>query len=272
LRAGQARPSEVLAGFGGCHRRARSTRSGWSCHKTRTSVNHVSESAASSSGRPTASWVLRYGDRQLGVRSPALAVPRTVASFRVGAAQAVVDSSTMLTSSGARSVRSAAFAVSAVGLSLGAHVTAGGEIPVVPLLLLLVAHVDAASSAFARRPRGPIATAVALLTAQVVLHGAFMVAAPAHAAHTHDIHSPRMLVAHGIAASVLAVLLSRGEQLIANVARVLLPVALLRPFRPLPASRLVVAVPSDVPPMRLAATLHDLSRRGPPDRSPAART
>jgi hypothetical protein len=89
----------------------------------------------------------------------------------------------MPTASDARSVRSGAFAVSAVSLSLGAHVTAGGDVPVVPLLLLLVALVDAASSTFARRPRGPIATAVALLAAQVVLHGAFMFAAPAHAAH-----------------------------------------------------------------------------------------
>jgi hypothetical protein len=177
----------------------------------------------------------------------------------------------MPTASGARSVRSGAFAVSAVSLSLGAHVTAGGDVPVIPLLLLLVALVDASSSTFARRPRGPIATAVALLAAQVVLHGAFMFAAPAHAAHAGHLHSLPMLVAHGIAAFVLAVLLSHGERLITHVARVLLPVALLRPFRPLPATRLVVAVPSDVPPLRLAATLHDLSRRGPPESSLVAR-
>jgi hypothetical protein len=178
----------------------------------------------------------------------------------------------MPTASGARSVRSVAFAASAVSLSLGAHATAGGDVPDVPLLLLLVALVDAASSTFARRPRGPIATAVALLAAQVLLHGAFMFAAPAHAAHADHFPSLSMVVAHGIAAFVLAALLSHGERLITHVARVLLPVALLRPFRPLPATWLVVAVPSEVPPLRLAATLHDLSRRGPPDTSPAART
>jgi hypothetical protein len=180
----------------------------------------------------------------------------------------------MPTASGARSVRSVAFAVSAVSLSLGAHATAGGDVPDVPLLLLLIALVDAVSSTFARRPRGPTATAVALLAAQVVLHGAFMFAAPAHAAHAAHaghLHSLPMLVAHGIAAFVLAVLLSHGERLITHVARVLLPVALLRPFRPLLATRLVVAVPSDVPPLRLAATLHDISRRGPPESSLAAR-
>jgi hypothetical protein len=178
----------------------------------------------------------------------------------------------MLTSSGARSVRSVAFSVSAVGLSLGAHVTAGGEIPVVPLLLLLVALVDAASSTFARRPRGPLATAAALLSAQVVLHGAFALTAPCHAGHFFHIPSLPMVVGHGLAALVLAVLLSHGERLISHVARVLLPVALLRPFRPLPVTRLVVRVPSDVPTLRLAATLHDLSRRGPPDLAFAART
>jgi len=177
----------------------------------------------------------------------------------------------MPTGSGARSARSVAFAVSAVSLSLGAHATAGGDVPDVPLLLLLVALVDAASSTLARRPRGPVATAVALLSAQVVLHGAFMFAAPDHAAHAGHLPSLPMVVAHGIAAFVLAVLLSHGERLITHVARVLLPVALLRPFRPLLATRLVVAVPSDVPPLRLAATLHDISRRGPPESSLAAR-
>ena len=120
--------------------------------------------------------------------------------------------------------------------------------------------------------RRPGFTAVALLSAQVVLHGAFALAAPVHAAHVHHLPSPPMLVAHGIAALVLAVLLSHGERLITHVVGVLLPVALLRPFRPLPVARFVATVRSDVPPLRLVATLHDLNRRGPPDRSRAART
>jgi hypothetical protein len=186
-----------------------------------------------------------------------------------------VHSGAMFTSSGARRVRSTAFAVSAVGLTLGAHATAGGELPAVPLLLLLIALVEAASSTFARRPRGPIPTASALLSTQVVLHGAFALAAPPHAGHSsHVSHLPSvsMVVAHGIAALVLAFLLSHGERLIKRVGRLLLPVALLRPFRPRPASRLVVVVPRDVPPLRLAASLHDISRRGPPNPSLAART
>jgi hypothetical protein len=170
----------------------------------------------------------------------------------------------MPTSSGARSVRSAAFAFSAVGLSLGAHVTAGGEVPIVPHLLLLVALVEAASARFACRPRGPVATAVALLAAQAVLHAAFMLAAPTHVAHVDHLPSPPMLAAHGITATVLAVVLAHGERLITRVARALVPVALLRPFQPLPVSRPVTATAIDVPRLRLAATLHDLSRRGPP--------
>ena len=178
----------------------------------------------------------------------------------------------MPTSSGARSARSAAFAACAVGLAFGAHVTVGGEVPGFLPLLLLGVLVEAASSTFARRPRGPLATGVALLSAQVVLHGAFMMAAPAHMAHGSHLPSPSMVVAHGIAALVLGVLLARGERLITCVARLLVPVALLRPFRSPPVRRLVLAAPVDVPRLRPAVTLHDLSRRGPPDRSLATRT
>jgi hypothetical protein len=178
----------------------------------------------------------------------------------------------MPTSSGARSVRSAAFAACAVGLALGAHATAGGGVPDLLVLLLLGVLVEAASSTFARRPRGALATALALLSVQVVLHSAFMMAAPAHMAHGSHLHSPSMVVAHGIAALILGVLLARGERQITCVARLLVPVALLRPFRPLPVRRLVIAAPVDVPRLRPAVTLHDLSRRGPPDRCLATRT
>jgi hypothetical protein len=177
----------------------------------------------------------------------------------------------MPTSSGARSVRSTAFAGCAVGLALGAHVTAGGEVPDLLPLLLLAVLAEAASSTFARRPRGAIATAVALLSAQVVLHGAFMMAVP-HTVHVSHLPSPPMLVAHGIAALVLGVLLARGERLIRRVARVLVPVALLRPFRPLPVRRLVIAASSDAPRLRPSVTVHDLSRRGPPEGRLATRT
>jgi hypothetical protein len=159
-----------------------------------------------------------------------------------------------------------------VGLALGAHVTVGGDVPGLLPLLLLGVLVEAASSTFARRPRGAIATAVALLSAQVVLHGAFVMAVPAHMGHGNHLPSPPMVVAHGIAALVLGVLLARGERLITRVARVLVPVALLRPFRPLPARRLVIAAPGEVPRLRPAVTLHDLSRRGPPERCLATRT
>jgi hypothetical protein len=182
-----------------------------------------------------------------------------------------VHSLPMSTSSGARRVRSVAFAVSAVGLTAGAHVTAGGELPDVPQLLLLAGLVEAVSATFARRPRGPVATAGALLLAQVVLHFALVFATPAHVAHVGDIPSPSMLVTHGLAAVVLAALLSHGERLVARAARVLLPVAVLRPFRALPVSRLVVVVLRDVP-LRVVGCLHDISGRGPPHPSLAALT
>jgi hypothetical protein len=178
----------------------------------------------------------------------------------------------MSTSSGARRLRSVAFSASAVGLTLGAHITAHGEPPDVLFVLVLVALVDAMSSAFAQRPRGPVATTAALLTTQVLLHVAFVLAAPAHGAHAEHVLSVPMLAAHGIAAVVLAVLLSHGERLVSHVARVLLPVAVLRPFYPFPVTRpAVAALPNDVP-LGLGASLHDISRRGPPRRPLAART
>lgn len=182
-----------------------------------------------------------------------------------------VHSLPMSTSSGARRARSVAFTVSAVGLTAGAHVTAGGGPPDVPQLLLLVALVEAVSATFAGRPRGPVSTAAALLTAQVVLHFALAFATPAHVAHLGHTPSLPMLVAHGLAAVVLAALLSHGERLIARVARVLLPVAVRRPFRAVPVSRLLVVAPRDVP-LRLGPSLHDISGRGPPSPCLAART
>ena len=164
-----------------------------------------------------------------------------------------------------------AFAASAVGLTAGAHVTGGGEPPDIPQLLLLVALGEGVSARFARRPRGPLATAAALLTTQVVLHFAFAFATPAHVAHLGHTPSLPMLVAHGLAAVVLGALLSHGERLIARVLRALLPVAVLRPFRASPGSRLLVVAPRDVP-FRLGVSLHDISGRGPPSTSLAART
>jgi hypothetical protein len=166
-----------------------------------------------------------------------------------------------------------AFAASAVALGLGAHATAGGELPPLPLLVPLVVLVEAMSSTFARRPRGPLATAAALLASQLGLHAAFAFAAPTHAVHVGHVPTLEMLLAHGVAALVLAATLSRGEELISHAAGLLLPVAVLVPFRPGPPSfRLPVAAPGHRVPLRLGASLHDISRRGPPRRRSAART
>jgi hypothetical protein len=178
---------------------------------------------------------------------------------------------TAVTSGGVRRFRSCAFAASAVALALGAHVTAHGAPPDALLLLLLVALGDGVSSTYARRPRGPVATAAALVTTQLVLHVVFVLAAPDHGAHADHVLTLPMLVTHGFAAVVLAVLLSHGERLVARAAGLLLPVLLLRPFRPVPVGRPVVAAAGEVP-LRPAASVHDISRRGPPTGSAAART
>ncbi|WP_214405984.1 hypothetical protein [Pseudonocardia lacus] len=183
-----------------------------------------------------------------------------------------------------RRLRSVAFAVAAVGLAVGAHVTAGGSPPALPLVVGLAALVEAGATTMARRRRGTATTAAGLAAAQALLHVVFSAVEPAHAGYAdhaqHMAHgghlvgapTPAMFAAHGLAAVVLGFLLSHGDRMAGWALRLLVPVAAIAPFRP--------RVGSAAPPVVAVATaglarwvvgLHDVSRRGPPRASAVAR-
>ena len=169
----------------------------------------------------------------------------------------------------ARRLRSTGFAAAAVGLAVGAHTTAGGAVPVLPLLVLLGTLVEASATAFARRRRGAAATGAALITTQAALHAAFLATEPGHGAHAAL--GPSMLLAHGLAALVLGWLLSHGETVLVRALARLLPVLAVVPFRPATVIHVLVRTPAGPQWRRPAVSLHDLSRRGPPGRHAAPR-
>jgi hypothetical protein len=163
-------------------------------------------------------------------------------------------------------LRSAAFALAAVGLAVGAHVTAGGMLPAVPLAVGLVALVEAAATAWARNRRGAVTTAAALVVAQALLHVVLSAAEPSHAGHAHhgSATTPGMLAAHGLAAVVLGFLLSHGDRMAGWAVGLLVPIVVVAPFRPRVGVRVLPATPAGTAAVRSAISLHDLSRRGPP--------
>ncbi|MCO1655624.1 hypothetical protein [Pseudonocardia humida] len=175
-----------------------------------------------------------------------------------------------------RRLRSAAFAVSAVGLAVGAHVTAGGALPALPLVVGLVALVEASATAMARRRRGTAGTAAGLVVAQALLHFAFAADSP-HAGHGHMAHggqfgganAPTMLAAHALAAVVLGFLLSHGDRMAEWAVGLLVPIAVVAPFRPRASVRVLLVAPVTAALGRWVVGLHDVGRRGPP-RAPAA--
>jgi hypothetical protein len=178
------------------------------------------------------------------------------------------------TPGGVPRLRSAAFAAAAVGLAVGAHVTAGGGPPVVPLVVGLVALVEAVATAFARRRRGAVATGAALAGSQALLHVVLAAAEPSHAGHAGHaagVLTPAMLTAHALAAMVLGGLLSHGELVLGWALGLLVPIAAVVPFRPPAPTAVAVVVPVVHAARRWAVTLHDLSRRGPPAGSAAVR-
>lgn len=172
-------------------------------------------------------------------------------------------------SRGVERVRATAFAASTVGLALGAHVTAGGVMPALPLLVLLVALTEGFFTAFAQRRRGPVEIGAALVGAQSALHCAFTLAAPPEH-HTGVSPTPTMVLTHGVATLMLAVLLHRGEDVLAWVARLLLPLVVLLPYRPRSTTRVRLCTPTPVPLRSHRFLLPQLSRRGPPVLRPGA--
>ncbi|GAY12454.1 hypothetical protein [Pseudonocardia sp. N23] len=174
----------------------------------------------------------------------------------------------------ARPWRVAAVAVATVVLTLAAHVLAGGAtMPSLPVLGILVLLVDLSATVVGRSPRGPLETGIALAFTQTVLHLAFTASTASvdQAGHLH-VHShltTPMLAGHAAAALALGALISHGEQVLRRAVRRLLPVVATAPFRaPVRFAPRPVPVARDVR-VRVATSVSDLSRRGPPRPGPA---
>jgi len=211
-----------------------------------------------------------------------------------------------------RGVRAAVVAAAALALAATAHVVAGGTLPPLPVLLVLVVPVAWGAVALTGRPLGRVTLTVALGGGQIALHEALMVLAaptcgPLNAAagmagmhavppaggpaalagcarHTMSGTSVAwsvpgaMLAAHAVATVLTALLLAHADRALASV------VTLVRvPLRRLTAvvavvpgrgTRLVRAANSWHDVVGLASAVLDAAggRRGPPVWSAAAST
>lgn len=105
-----------------------------------------------------------------------------------------------------RIARASAVAFCVVGLSLLAHVVAGGHPPEPMTLLLVTAAVAAYGGALTRDRLGLTELLVVLGAGQVLLHLVFMLGSGHHAG------GPVMLAAHGLATIAIALGLAHGER------------------------------------------------------------
>jgi hypothetical protein len=175
-----------------------------------------------------------------------------------------------------RLVRSAVVALSANGLALLGHLTAGGSTPAPGPLMMLVLVVLLVTYGLSgkRWTVGPLVAV--LLGSQVLFHVVF-----ADATTTHGHHGSLaggmssapghpallMLAGHAAAAMLTAMLLRRGEDwlwgLVALLARAwrAVRIAAARPVDPTHAS--AGSLPGEVP-AALDLLEHEVARRGPP--------
>lgn len=189
-------------------------------------------------------------------------------------------------------IRSGALAIAIVALAAGAHVLAGGELPVAPVLLAVLALTGLITTLATRFKLGFLSVAALLGAGQLVLHEAFTafgplaVAAPGSPAHhmgvehlapalgagtmhLHEIDTPLswlMLGGHALATAASAFLLARGEQALWQLAAWLRPLLqLIRlVFRPdAGSSAVALSAPAVFIPCPWRNLRQD-SRRGPP--------
>jgi hypothetical protein len=188
--------------------------------------------------------------------------------------------------------RAALFAISAVLLAAAAHV-AGGE-PVSPLVAVLaVPAVTALMNLLARRRRGLPTLLPALAGTQLVLHEVFMTTAGSGSCHsdaaamsgmpgmttavtmhcsmpmTQHGWSTAMLLTHGIATVLTAVVLARGEAAVWTLAQWLGLPTLPAPSAPQWPARPPAPLTRSPRPAT-SAPITSFTRRGPPARALAA--
>ncbi|MEU4834281.1 MFS transporter [Streptosporangium sp. NPDC023615] len=170
-----------------------------------------------------------------------------------------------------RSARAAVFAVVCLGLSVTAHVVAGGPVSATSAVLALVLAFVVALAASGRERT--VAVILPLLAGvQAALHVLFSLAhAPSHTDPMGHLHSGLlpdlgMLVAHGWAVGLTALWMARGEAALwatlrgfaVRLRRVL--IVLVTPAR-VPLLTASTAGPGI---LRSAVLRHFVSRRGPP--------
>ena len=155
-----------------------------------------------------------------------------------------------------RVVRALVVAAACVGITLSAHLLAGGMDVPPRSLLLLYGAVGALTYALSGRRWTFGRLVVALGAAQVVLHPAFDLLAGG----TMGSMGTTMLAAHGVAALVLAAVMARGDavlwrtaQVVAALLRPLL--ALLRLLVPVQPDAVLPACPAPAPDLRVPAGL-----------------
>lgn len=105
-----------------------------------------------------------------------------------------------------RVARTGAIAFCIVGLSLLAHVLAGGPVPAPGILLVALAAAGAYAGALTRDRLGLFEIVAALGAGQVLLHLAFMLGGGGH----HG--GVEMMLAHTLATLVIALGLAHGER------------------------------------------------------------
>jgi hypothetical protein len=181
-----------------------------------------------------------------------------------------------------RALRGVVASAVTVLLAALAHTVAGGDAPAP--LLLVAAAILAAPPAVALVGKRPAAarTTAAVLVAQLVFHGVFLLFGSGATTsftggdHTHMAghmvmtgapvmaHDP-MSLAHVVAAIVTVVMLHRGEWMLRAAGRGihrLLPLRVVRPPHPLTVRRVRAAFRAPVP--RALLLVADTGRRGPP--------
>lgn len=160
-------------------------------------------------------------------------------------------------------LRAPLFAVTAVGVSVAAHVAAGGAFPGGVVLGLLLALVGLGFCAVVRRELSAGSLLVALGCVEAFLHIALGLAVNGGTHHTGS--WPAMVAAHALADVAAVVWLRAGEAAAARLLRHLLPV--LRravPAVPDVAPRPVPPAASRTPRPRRLVVLDLDARRGPP--------
>ena len=169
-----------------------------------------------------------------------------------------------------RLVRGGVLATCSVLLGLSGHLLGGGSGQVVAPTVLAGAVIGVASVAWAHRRRGFGQLMGAAVLAQVAFYGTLALASSHGSVHHHDgmtaaWSGQRMMLAHAVAAVLMAAVLAHGDAVLWSLGR-MLP-AVVRPGRwPVPVVRGTLPPPDggERAPRRALVVAATQPHRGPP--------